>query len=81
VTNILKELDNIKEEIEQATAEKNRARGAKENIVSNMKKTYGVETPKEIEAKIKEMTTELETIGAKIESKFKDLQDNYTWEE
>lgn len=81
MTNILKELDNIKEEIEQATAEKNRARGAKENIVSNMKKTYGVETPKEIEAKIKEMTTELETIGAKIESKFKDLQDNYTWEE
>ncbi len=81
MTDILKELDKVGAEIEQATADKNRAKGAKENIVSTIKKSYGVEAAKEIEAKIGEMAEELETIGTKIETKFKDLQENYSWEE
>jgi chorismate synthase len=81
VMDILKELGNIGREIEQATADKNQAMGAKANIVSSITKNYGVETAEEIEAKIEEMVEELETIGTKIETKFKDLQENYSWEE
>ena len=81
MTDILRELDKVGAEIEQATADKNKAMGAKANIVSSITKNYGVETKEEIEAKIEEMAAELETIGAEIETKFKDLQENYSWEE
>ena len=81
MTDILRELDKIGREIEQATADKNKAKGARESIVSNVKKNYGVETDEEIEAKIEEMDEELKTIGSKIESKFEDLEENYSWEE
>ena len=81
MTDILKELDKIGEEIEQATADKNKAKGAKENVISSIKKNYGVEAAKEVEAELDKMEKELETIGAKIETKFKDLQENYSWEE
>ncbi len=53
MTDILKELDKIGEEIEQATADKNQAMGAKANIVSSITKNYGIETAKEIEDKLK----------------------------
>jgi hypothetical protein len=81
VTDILRELDNIGEEIEQATADKNKAKGAKENIVSNIKINYGVEGEEEIIAEMDEMERKLNNLTVKIESKFKDLQENYTWEE
>ena len=81
MTDILKELDKVGREIEQATADKNQAMGAKANIVSSITKNYGVETAKEIEDKLKGMEKELKTIGTKIETKFKDLQENYSWEE
>jgi len=81
MTNILLELDAIKVSIEHATADKNKAKGAKESIVSNIKKTYGVETKVQIDAMITTMSVELETMGTKIETKFKDLQENYSWEE
>jgi hypothetical protein len=79
--NILLELDAIGVSIEQATADKNKAKGAKESIVSNIKKSYGVETKEEIEAEIDDMDRRLNNLGVKIESKFKDLQENYSWEE
>ena len=78
---ILKELDKIGGEIEQATADKNRAKGAKENITSSIKKSYGVETPEETDIEIERMVKEIETLTAEIETKFKDLQENYSWEE
>jgi chorismate synthase len=81
VDNILKQLDKIREEIEEATGEKNRFSGALENITSSVKKSYGVETDEEIKEKIKEMEEELDSIGTKIETKFEDLQENYSWEE
>ena len=81
INNILDKLNEIGREIEKATGEMNRFSGALENIKSNIKKTYGVETDKEIEAKIEEMTEELDSIGTKIETKFEDLQNDYSWEE
>ena len=81
MTDILKELDKVGREIEQATGDKNRAQGAKENVISSIKKNYGVEAAKEVEAELNKMEKELKTIGTKIETKFKDLQENYSWEE
>jgi hypothetical protein len=81
VTDILKELDKIGGEIEQATADKNQAMGAKANIISSITKNYGVETAEEIEAELDDMDRKLNNISVKIESKFKDLQENYSWEE
>ena len=79
--NILLELDAVKVSIERATADKNKAKGAKETIVSNIKKNYRVETKEEIEAELDDMDRMLNNLGVKIESKFKDLQENYSWEE
>lgn len=81
MNNILLELDKINKEIKTAVAEKNQAEGAKKSIVSNIKKSYGVETKKEIDAEMDEMERQLNNLGVKIESKFKDLQENYSWEE
>jgi chorismate synthase len=81
MNNILDQLDKIDKEIKKATAEKNQMAGALSNIISNIKKSYGVETDQEIKAKIEEMSKELDSIGTKIETKFEDLQENYSWEE
>ncbi len=81
MANILLELDAVKVSIERATADKNIAKGAKESIVSNIKKTYEVEEAMQIEILLERMAKELETLGTEIETKFKDLQENYSWEE
>lgn len=81
INNILDKLNEIGREIEKATGEMNRFKGALENMKSNIKKAYGVETDEEIEAKIEEMDEELDTIGTKIETKFEELQNDYSWEE
>jgi len=39
-----------------------------------------VETNVEIDTKLTELGTELEDIADQIETKFKDLQENYSWE-
>jgi len=79
--NILLELDAVGVSIEQAEADKNKAKGAKESIVSNIRESYGVETKKEIEGELDDMDRQLNNLSVKIESKFKDLQENYSWEE
>ena len=79
--NILLELDAIKVSIEQAAADKNRAEGAKGNIILNIKKNYAVETEEGIKTILNKIDRELETIFTLIETKFKDLQENYSWEE
>jgi len=77
---LLKELDNIDQEIKSANVEKNQSEGALKMLREGIKKNFDVETNVEIDTKLTELGTELEDIADQIETKFKDLQENYSWE-
>ena len=79
MSNVLKELEKIERELKQATAEKNQAEGAKKSILSGMKKSYDVETVDQAKGLLEGMEKEQEDIANQIETKFEDLQEDYSW--
>ncbi|KXH69828.1 MAG: hypothetical protein AM326_01775 [Candidatus Thorarchaeota archaeon SMTZ-45] len=77
---ILKELDKIEQEIKSAKFDRSRAEGAIEQMMKGIEKTFGVTTKEQIKDKISELAEELDSVGTQIETKFEDLQENYSWE-
>ena len=81
MTNILRQLDNLARQIESAKTEKSEAQGARKSILESMKKEYGVEDLAGAESELNSMSEEMRRIAEQIETKFTDLQENYSWEE
>ena len=78
-SNVLGELSKIDKEIKVATAEKNQAEGARQSIVNNMEASYKISTMADAKKYIADKEKELADLVAEIESKFEDLQENYSW--
>lgn len=76
---IEKQLDKIESEIQAANTEKNQAEGAVKQIRDSIKKTFKISTDKEIRTKIKQLEGQLDSISTEIETKFQELQENYSW--
>lgn len=78
-SNVLGEMDKIDREIKSATAEKNQAEGARKSVIKNMEESYSVTTMPEAKQYVDDKDKELADLVREIESKFKDLQENYSW--
>ena len=78
-SNVLGELDKIDREIKSATAEKNQAEGARKSVVKNIEESYSVTTIPEAKQYVDDKDKELADLAQEIDSKFKDLQENYSW--
>ncbi len=76
---ILGELSKVDREIKSATAEKNQAEGARKSIITNMEKSYSVTTMPQAKQYVDDKDKELADLAQEIDSKFKDLQENYSW--
>ena len=77
--NILQELEKLDREIERSTREKNQAEGKIEAKIEALKKQFGI-SPKQVDKETKKLKDRGEKIGKEIESKFKRLQEEYSWE-
>ncbi|MHA2047662.1 MAG: hypothetical protein ACW99G_23010 [Candidatus Thorarchaeota archaeon] len=75
---ILKELDNIDREIETATREMNQAEGSIAAKTKTLKDECGI-TPKQVGKTLKGLDEEISEIAEAIETKFKQLTEDYSW--
>jgi len=80
MTDMRIEIKKIGAEIEKATREKHQAEGKRTSIIENMSSNFSITTKEGAEKEIKLMGKQLEKLAEKIEEKFKDLEENYSWE-
>ena len=81
MTNILRQLDKLARQIEYAKTEKSEAQGARKSILESMKKEYNVEDLAGAESELSSISEKMRRVAEQIETKFTDLQENYSWEE
>jgi hypothetical protein len=77
--NILQELEKLDREIARSTREMNQAEGKKEAKIETLKKEFRI-TPKQVNKKVGKIEAKLKEVGTEIETKFKGLREEYSWE-
>jgi len=77
--NILTEINKIENEIERSTREVHQAEGKKEAKIETLKSEFGI-TLKQVDKEVKKIEGKQKEITTKIESEFKSLQEEYSWE-
>ena len=72
-----KTLKAIKLKIEKAKEDLSESKGQKKALLSTLKKDYNLENFIEAEQTVQKLTKEVETLGIAIESKYKELKENF----
>lgn len=77
----VKEVQKIKEMINQAELENAKNLGVIENIKKNWKETYGTDDPVELKKKLEEMKSDEENTKERLNKLYSDLIDSQDWEQ
>lgn len=77
----VKEVQKIKEMINQAELENAKNLGVIENIKKNWKETYGTDDPAELKKKLEEMKSDEENAKERLNKLYSDLMDSQDWEQ
>lgn len=77
----VKEVQKIKEMINQAELENAKNLGVIENIKKNWKETYGTDDPAELKKKLEEMKSDEENTKERLNKLYSDLMDSQDWEQ
>jgi uncharacterized protein YpuA (DUF1002 family) len=72
--------EEIKSSIASATKKRDMAEGAKQKIVENWSKEYGISTQEEVETKLSELENEIEADKEKRDKLMKKLEDSADWD-
>lgn len=75
-----KEFEIIKEKIASATKKRDMAEGAKNKIIENWQKEYDISTQEEVETKLSELESEIESDKEKRDKLIKKLEDSADWD-
>jgi len=75
---MMKELDTLNQDIQQATRELDQAKGKKSAMIDTLKKEFGI-SPDAVEKTLKKMDSQLKDLSAKIEEKYNKLKEEYEW--
>lgn len=82
MTNVdVKEVQKIKEMINQAELENAKNLGVIENIKKNWKETYGTDDPAELKSKLEEMKSDEENTKDRLNKLYSDLMESQDWEQ
>ena len=76
---IVRELDKIRNAIQDSKTKKAQLEGRKQEQMNRLKE-FGVKSVEEGNAKLQKMVKELGKLETDIQSKFKTLKENYEWE-
>ncbi len=74
---VLRRVNKIKREIEEAKAERDKCLGRKEELLNQMKRDYGVGSLEEAKRRIKALDEQIMRRNAKIDRLFVQLQEKY----
>lgn len=77
----VKEVQKIKEMINQAELENAKNLGVIENIRKNWKETYGTDDPVELKKKLEEMKYDEENTKERLNKLYSDLMESQDWEQ
>lgn len=77
----VKEVQKIKEMINQAELENAKNLGVIENIKKNWKETYGTDDPVELKSKLEEMKSDEENTKDRLNKLYSDLMESQDWEQ
>ena len=72
-----KTLKAVKLKIEKAKEDLAESKGQKKALLSTLKKDYNLDNFIEAEQTVQKLTKEVETLGIAIESKYKELKENF----
>ena len=72
-----KTLKAIKLKIEKAKEDLSESKGQKKALLSTLKKDYNLDNFIEAQQTVEKLTKEVETLGIAIESKYKELKENF----
>lgn len=77
----VKEVQKIKEMINQAELENAKNLGVIENIKKNWKETYGTDDPVELKKKLEEMKSDEENTKERLNKLYSDLMESQDWKQ
>lgn len=77
----VKEVQKIKEMINQAELENAKNLGVIENIKKNWEETYGTDDPVELKKKLEEMKSDEENTKERLNKLYSDLMESQDWEQ
>lgn len=76
---IIKELTNLKDQIELTKKNVSVLEGRKQETLNQLQKEFGLKTIEEAEKKSTSLEKELNTISKEIEKEFAQLKEDYEW--
>lgn len=76
---IVKDLNNLKDEIASSKEKLSKLKGREEELMKRLKSEFGLSSLEAAQKKIGKDTDQLEKIREEIETEYKELKDNFEW--